>query len=187
MSRIVIGVGNRDRGDDAAGVAVAEGVAGVETHVVDAGALNLYEHWMAHDTVIVVDAKKEYLSLREARKLDIATIGLLDTESDPDTVDVAIPANDDSIRAIDLILHELADAVAIGKTMTAARQEQPPQRPRRVRSRRPPMARANEGRTRPAEEEKQSPEQKVAAVSQESQTTQQEPTEKGEETVTENP
>ncbi len=103
--------------------------------------------------VIVVDAKKEYLSLREARKLDIATIGLLDTDSDPDTVDVAIPANDDSIRAIDLILHELADAVAIGKTMTAARQEQPPQRPRRVRSRRPPMARANEGRTRPAEEE----------------------------------
>ena len=137
--------------------------------------------------VIVVDAKKEYLSLREARKLDIATIGLLDTDSDPDTVDVAIPANDDSIRAIDLILHELADAVAIGKTMTAARQEQPPQRPRRVRSRRPPMARAGEDRTRPAEQEKQSPEQKVAAVSQESQTTQQEPTEQGEETVTENP
>lgn len=58
MSRIVIGVGNRDRGDDAAGVAVAEGVAGVETHVVDAGALNLYEHWTAHDTVIVVDAMR---------------------------------------------------------------------------------------------------------------------------------
>jgi len=96
--------------------------------------------------VVVVDAKKEYLALREAVKLDIATVGLLDTDSDPDTVDVAIPANDDSIRAIDLILGELADAVAIGKTMSTARQE-PAQRPRRVRSRRPAMARA--GREQP--------------------------------------
>ncbi len=92
--------------------------------------------------VVVVDAKKEYLALREAVKLDIATVGLLDTDSDPDTVDVAIPANDDSIRAIDLILGELADAVAIGKTMSTARQE-PAQRPRRVRSSRPAMARAS--------------------------------------------
>jgi small subunit ribosomal protein S2 len=137
--------------------------------------------------VVVVDAKKEYLALREAKKLDIATIGLLDTDSDPDTVDVAIPANDDSIRAIDLILHELADAVAIGKTMTAARQEQPPQRPRRVRSRRPHMARADEDRFRPADVESQNPEQKVGAVRQEIQTTQQEPVEKGEQTLTENP
>ena len=99
--------------------------------------------------VIVVDAKKEYLALREAVKLDIATIGLLDTDSDPDTVDVAIPANDDSIRAIDLILNELADAVAIGKTMVSARQEQQPQRPRRVRaSRRPAMARTRADRPR---------------------------------------
>ena len=96
--------------------------------------------------VIVVDAKKEYLALREATKLDVATIGLLDTDSDPDTVDVAIPANDDSIRAVDLILNELADAVAIGKTMITARQEAAPQRPRRVRSRRPAMARARKDR-----------------------------------------
>jgi small subunit ribosomal protein S2 len=94
--------------------------------------------------VVVVDAKKEYLALREARKLGIPTVGLLDTDSDPDAVDVAIPANDDSIRAIDLILNELADAVAIGKTMTPARQEPAPQRPRRVRSRRPAMARTAE-------------------------------------------
>ncbi len=49
--------------------------------------------------VVVVDARKEYLALREARKLNIPTVGVLDTDSDPDTVDVAIPANDDSIRA----------------------------------------------------------------------------------------
>jgi small subunit ribosomal protein S2 len=136
--------------------------------------------------VVVVDAKKEYLALREARKLDIATIGILDTDSDPDTVDVAIPANDDSIRAIDLILLELADAVAIGKTMTAARQE-PPQRPRRVRSRRPPMARAEEQRARPADDQSQTPPPAVGTVTQETKAPPQEPVEKGEETITENP
>jgi small subunit ribosomal protein S2 len=136
--------------------------------------------------VIVVDAKKEYLALREAKKLEIATVGVLDTDSDPDTVDVAIPANDDSIRAVDLILHELADAVAIGKTMTAARQELP-QRPRRVRSRRPPMARAGEEREQPAADQSQSPTPTVSAVSQETQTAKQEPTKKAEETLTENP
>ena len=85
--------------------------------------------------VVVIDAKKEYLALAEAKKLGIVTIGLLDTDSNPDTVDVAIPANDDSIRAIDLILNELADAVAIGKTMVVARPEKT-DRPKRVRSRR---------------------------------------------------
>jgi small subunit ribosomal protein S2 len=96
--------------------------------------------------VVVVDAKKEYLALREAKKLGIATIGLLDTDSDPDIVDVAIPANDDSIRAVDLILSELADAVAIGKTMLPARQE-PAHRPRRTRSKRPVLARADEDKS----------------------------------------
>lgn len=103
--------------------------------------------------VVVVDARKEYLALREAKKLGIATVGLIDTDSDPDTVDVAIPANDDSIRAIDLILNELADAVAIGKTMSSARAE-PKQRPKRVRSRRPALARASEEKPETVEETK---------------------------------
>jgi small subunit ribosomal protein S2 len=94
--------------------------------------------------VVVVDSKKEYLALREAKKLGITTVGIIDTDSDPDTVDVAIPANDDSIRAIDLILNELGDAVAIGKTMVSARREAKP-RPKRVRSRRPALARAAKG------------------------------------------
>lgn len=92
--------------------------------------------------VVVIDAKKEYLALAEAKKLGIATIGILDTDSDPDTVDVAIPANDDSIRAVDLILNELADAVAIGKTMVGVTQGQT-QRARRTHSRRPVLARAS--------------------------------------------
>ena len=54
--------------------------------------------------IVAVDVKKEYLALREARKLGIPTIGIIDTDSDPDTIDVAIPANDDSIRAVDILL-----------------------------------------------------------------------------------
>lgn len=99
--------------------------------------------------VVAVDAKKEYIALREAKKLGIATVGLIDTDSDPDTVDVAIPVNDDSIRAIDLIFNELADAVAIGKTMISARAE-PAQRARRTRSRRPTLVRANEDKSETA-------------------------------------
>lgn len=105
--------------------------------------------------VVVVDAKKEYLALREAKKLGIATIGILDTDSDPDTVDVAIPANDDSIRSVDLLLNELADAVAIGKTMVAARQEQAP-RPRRTRSKRAVLARADRNKPETTDVEEQS-------------------------------
>ncbi|MHC4213400.1 MAG: 30S ribosomal protein S2 [Planctomycetota bacterium] len=93
--------------------------------------------------VVAVDAKKEYLALREARKLGVATIAVIDTDSDPDTVDVAIPANDDSIRAIALILNELCNAVAAGKTMMPARdQETAAPRMRRARSKRPALARA---------------------------------------------
>ncbi len=124
--------------------------------------------------VVVVDARKEYLALREAKKLGIATIGLLDTDSDPDAVDVAIPANDDSIRAIELILNELADAVAIGKTMSSARQE-PGLRPRRARSRRPALARAHETDAEAVAAVEQSPPETAQSPQQESDAQQQEP------------
>lgn len=67
--------------------------------------------------MVVVDARKEYIALREARKLGIPTIALMDTDSDPDTVDVAIPGNDDSIKAIEILMDQLATAIAEGKTM----------------------------------------------------------------------
>jgi small subunit ribosomal protein S2 len=95
--------------------------------------------------VIAVDAKKEYLALREARKLGIPTVGVLDTDSDPDCVDVVIPANDDSIRAIELILNELSEAVAVGKTLAATRPQTVMVPPKRGRSRRTGvMARAGQ-------------------------------------------
>ena len=107
--------------------------------------------------VVAVDAKKEYLALREAKKLGVATVGIIDTDSDPDTVDVAIPANDDSTRVIAIILSELADAVALGKTMIATRPELKP-RPRRVRSR-ATLARADVGRVEAPAAVEQTPEE----------------------------
>ena len=66
--------------------------------------------------MIAIDAKKEYIALREARKLGIPTIAVIDTDSDPDTVDVAIPANDDSIKALEILMDQLATAISEGKT-----------------------------------------------------------------------
>ena len=66
--------------------------------------------------MVVIDAKKEYIALREARKLGIPTIAVIDTDSDPDTVDVAIPANDDSIKALEILMNQMASAIVEGKT-----------------------------------------------------------------------
>ncbi|MFA6426034.1 MAG: 30S ribosomal protein S2, partial [Phycisphaerae bacterium] len=67
--------------------------------------------------IVVVDARKEMLALKEAKKMGVMTIGIIDTDSDPDLVDVAIPANDDSVKTIDLIIGQLAAAVAEAKTI----------------------------------------------------------------------
>lgn len=64
--------------------------------------------------MVVVDPRKEKNAVREARKLGVVSIALIDTDSDPDEVDLPIPGNDDSIRSIDLIISYLADAVAEG-------------------------------------------------------------------------
>jgi len=100
--------------------------------------------------VVVVDVKKEIIALREAAKLGIATIGIIDTDSDPDNVDVAIPANDDSIKAIEILLNELAEAVALGKTMFKPSAATGVVKPAgRRRSKRPSLASASDGDAAP--------------------------------------
>ena len=64
--------------------------------------------------MVVVDPRKEKNAVREARKLGVISIALIDTDSDPDEVDLPIPGNDDSIRSIDLVVSYLADAVVEG-------------------------------------------------------------------------
>lgn len=65
--------------------------------------------------VVVVDSKKEHIAVGEARKLGIPVIGIIDTNCDPDDVDIIIPANDDATRSVGLILAALADAVIEAK------------------------------------------------------------------------
>jgi small subunit ribosomal protein S2 len=67
------------------------------------------------DLVIVVDQRREYNAIQECQKLGIPIISLLDTNCDPDLVDVPIPANDDAIRSVKLILGKISDAIIEGR------------------------------------------------------------------------
>ncbi len=61
--------------------------------------------------IVVVDSKKEHICVKEAKALGIPVVGLIDTNCDPDDVDVVIPGNDDAIRSVKLIIGALADAI----------------------------------------------------------------------------
>jgi small subunit ribosomal protein S2 len=67
------------------------------------------------DIVVLVDQRREYNAVQECQKLDIPIVSLLDTNCDPDTADIPIPANDDAIRSIKLIVGKLADAIYEGR------------------------------------------------------------------------
>jgi len=71
------------------------------------------------ECLIVVDPKKEKNAISEAQKLGVATVALIDTDCDPDLVDLPIPGNDDSMRSIELIMKMLADAILAGKNQAA--------------------------------------------------------------------
>jgi small subunit ribosomal protein S2 len=66
------------------------------------------------DVVIVVDPKRESTAIEECRKLRIKIVSILDTNCDPDLVDLAIPANDDSVDSIELIISTLASGILVG-------------------------------------------------------------------------
>ena len=72
------------------------------------------------DAMVVVDPKREHIAVKEAQRMGVTTVALIDTDSDPDTVDLPIPGNDDSIRSIELILAKLADAINEGRAASAA-------------------------------------------------------------------
>jgi small subunit ribosomal protein S2 len=78
------------------------------------------------EVVVVVDPNKEKNAIREARKLGIATVALIDTDCDPDLVDLPIPGNDDGIRSIEAIFKHLADAVIAGSADATARESARP-------------------------------------------------------------
>ena len=89
--------------------------------------------------MVVIDQRREINAIKEANKMDMPVICLLDTDSDPDVVDIPIPGNDDAMRAIEIVVRELMAAVQLGiqgRTDKAVEGEGD-QAPRRRTSRRP--------------------------------------------------
>ena len=67
------------------------------------------------DVAIIIDQKREMTAISECRKLGIPIVSILDTNCDPDLVDIPIPGNDDAVRSIKLILKSLTDSIIAGK------------------------------------------------------------------------
>jgi small subunit ribosomal protein S2 len=67
------------------------------------------------EALLVVDPRREHIAVAEARKLGIKVVALLDTDCDPDQIDLPIPGNDDSMRSIELVLARLSEAIIEGK------------------------------------------------------------------------
>lgn len=76
------------------------------------------------EAVFIVDPSKEKNCVAECRALGVKVVSLIDTDSNPDMVDLAIPGNDDSIRSIRLILSYISDAIAQGKASIPRKQEE---------------------------------------------------------------
>jgi small subunit ribosomal protein S2 len=74
------------------------------------------------DAVFIVDLRKEQLAVREARRLGVKVVALVDTNCDPDEADYVIPGNDDAIRSCSLIIRAIADGIEAGKQGVSQRE-----------------------------------------------------------------
>ena len=74
------------------------------------------------DAVFIVDLKKEALAVREARRLNMPVIALVDTNADPDEAEYVIPGNDDAIRSCSLVTRVIADAIEAGRQKVTAQE-----------------------------------------------------------------
>ncbi len=79
------------------------------------------------ECLFIVDPGKERNAVREAKRLGITTVALIDTDSDPSLIDLPIPGNDDGIRSVEMIMRQLADAVIQGKGQAAMSQGKEPE------------------------------------------------------------
>ncbi len=94
------------------------------------------------DAVFIVDPRKEHNAIREARKLGIPIFGMVDTNCDPDEIDHLIPANDDAIRSIKVIVGKMADAVIEGGSGQSEK-EQPAESKQQPKAQAKPKAEAS--------------------------------------------
>ena len=76
------------------------------------------------DAIFIVDCKKEHIAIREAHRLEIPVVAVVDTNCDPDEVDYVIPGNDDAIRAVKLMASQMAEAINEGRGMADSAREQ---------------------------------------------------------------
>ena len=123
------------------------------------------------DALLVIDLRKEQLAVREARRLGLPIIALVDTNCDPDEADYVIPGNDDAIRSCSLVVRAIADGIAAGTTKVSPadfEQDQPAEKPAEEE---PPPPPAEEPPT--AEEVAEAPEHEVVGQAE----TAEEPTE----------
>src|SRR4051812_16291514 len=109
--------------------------------------------------IFIIDTRREHIAVKEAKKLGVPTIALIDTDSDPDLIDLPIPGNDDAMRAIEIILKELADSVIEGKqTRTEGRaQNEGAEQPKRRSTRASFRADEGKGEEAPAAESTETP------------------------------
>jgi len=122
------------------------------------------------DVVFIIDTKKEAIAVREAQRLNIPCIGIVDTNCDPDQVPIPIPGNDDAIRAVNLFCRVIADAAVEGKAIgekaratQAAAKKGAAAQPAATATARPQETAPEETKTDPAAEEAPAPEEAATA------------------------
>ena len=86
------------------------------------------------DALVIVGPNREHIAIKEAKRMGVTTVALIDTDSDPDLVDLPIPGNDDSIRSIEVVLGKLSDAVLEGRAAL------PPEQQALIKPRTPPSS-----------------------------------------------
>jgi len=78
------------------------------------------------DALLVIDLRKEAIAVREAKRLGLPVVALVDTNCDPDEADYVVPGNDDAIKACELVIRTIADAMEAGKQLVKAEEFQEP-------------------------------------------------------------
>jgi small subunit ribosomal protein S2 len=76
------------------------------------------------DCIFIIDCKKEHIAIKEAHRLEIPIVAVVDTNCDPDEIDIPIPGNDDAIRAVRLMAMQVAEAINEGRGLAQSAQEQ---------------------------------------------------------------
>jgi small subunit ribosomal protein S2 len=110
------------------------------------------------DAIFIVDLRKEQLAVREARRLGLPVIALVDTNCDPDEADYVIPGNDDAIRSCSLIVKAVADGIEAGKQkVTSAEVSAPRGAPKKDEAEAAASAPAPEATPEPAPEAEAAP------------------------------